>query len=70
MANTQFQPKEYARFRVNSTQTLKVYVDRFVDLGLVRKEDTSGKAVYYRTTGDVNLYFNKEQGMRKPNNSN
>lgn len=55
-----FQPKEFTQFGLKSAQALKDYVDKFNNFGFVKKEETSGKAVYYRTTGDVNIYFKRQ----------
>jgi len=52
-----FQLKEYKQFKQKNAQALQWTVNKFIKLGLVIREDTSGKAVFYRTTGDMNLLF-------------
>lgn len=54
-----FQPKEFAKFGLKTMPALKDYVNKFDGFGFIKREGTSGKSVYYRTTGDVNIYFNK-----------
>jgi hypothetical protein len=54
-----FQPKEFAKFGLKSTPALKDYVNKFDGFGFIKREETSGRSVYYRTTGDVNIYFNR-----------
>ena len=54
-----FQPRDYKHFGLNTLQALKHYVDRLSMHGFIAKEETTGKAVYYHTTGDVNLFLRK-----------
>ncbi len=54
-----FQLKDFKKFKLNSRQALKDYVDKFLNLNFVIKKETNGKEVYYKTTEDVNIFYNK-----------
>ena len=54
-----FQLKDFKKFKLNSRQALKDYVDKFLNLNFVIKKETNGKEVYYKTTGDVNIFYDK-----------
>lgn len=56
-----FRTKDYRDFKLRSAQALNYYLDRFTKLGLITREESVGKAIFYRTTGDVNLLFKKER---------
>jgi len=52
-----FQSKDFAKFDLASPQALMKYVDMFMPIDFLVKRETTGKSVYYETTGDVNIYF-------------
>ena len=55
-----FQTKDYRNFNLKTAQALQYFVNKFSKLGLVTREESAGKAVFYRTTGDVNMLFGKQ----------
>lgn len=55
-----FQTKDYGNFNLKTAQALQYFVNKFSKLGLVTREESAGKAVFYRTTGDVNMLFGKQ----------
>jgi len=54
-----FQPSDFKKLELESSQAVNKYVRKFTPLGFLIKNETAGKEVYYRTTGDVNIYFDK-----------
>lgn len=54
-----FQPKDYKKLSLNNAPAVLDYIEQFTSKGFVSKIETTGKSVYYRVRGDVNLYFIK-----------
>jgi hypothetical protein len=52
-----FQNKDYKHFGKPSAQNFNYLVKKLLSLGLLAREQSSGKDVYYHTTGDVNMVF-------------
>lgn len=54
-----FQSKDYKKLKLNNAPAVIDYVEQFRAKGFITKIETTGKSVYYRTRGDVNIYFNE-----------
>ncbi len=52
-----FQNKDYRYFGKPSAQNFNYVIKKLFSLGLITREESSGRDVYYRTTGDVNMVF-------------
>lgn len=56
-----FRTKDYKDFRLKSAQALSYYLDKFTKSGFTTREESIGKAIFYRTTGDVNLLLKNRE---------
>ena len=52
-----FQNKEYKHFGKPSAQNFNYLIKKLLSLGLIIREESSGRDVYYHTAGDVNMVF-------------
>ena len=52
-----FQNKEYKHFGKHSAQNFNYLIKKLLSLGLITREESSGRDVYYHTAGDVNMVF-------------
>lgn len=64
VSKEKFRNKDYKDFGLKTAQALNYYLDKLTKLGLTTREESLGKAIFYRTTGDVNLLFKKKGKKR------
>lgn len=50
-------PEETKDFGKPTAQNFNYVIKKLFSLGLVAREESSGRDVYYHTTGDVNMVF-------------
>ena len=55
-----FRLKDFKKFHLKSRQPLNGYLDKFLGHNFTSKKETVGKEVYYKTSEDVNIFYNKK----------